>query len=242
MAELIVRQLLAGRDFAVGDPNATGMQNFVYLLGDREAGECMVVDPAWDIRGILDVAAGEGLRVVGALVTHYHPDHIGGEIFGIEIQGLAGLMTECPCRVHVHRAEADGVRMVTGLSRSDLVEHDSGDRVEIGGLSIELLHTPGHTPGSQCFRVRATQHEPGGSLVAGDTLFLQGCGRVDLPGGDPDQMYTTLTQRLSDLPGDTMLLPGHAYGGERATMDEVRRTNPTLQVENLARFRRQIGR
>lgn len=241
MAELLVRQLLAGRDFATGDPNATGMQNFVYLLGDRDAGECMVVDPAWDVPGILDVAATEGLRVVGALVTHYHPDHVGGEIFGIRIDGLPTLMARCPCPVHVHRAEAEGVRLVTGLSRSDLVEHDSGDRVQVGGLEIELLHTPGHTPGSQCFRVRATQHEPGGALVAGDTLFLQGCGRVDLPGGDPEQMYRTLTERLSDLPDETMLLPGHAYGGERATLEVVRRTNPTLQTENLSRFRRQLG-
>lgn len=241
MAQLLVRQLLAGRDFATEDPNAAGMQNFVYLLGDRDAGECMVVDPAWDVQGILDVAQAEGLKVVGALVTHYHPDHVGGEIFGIEIDGLPTLMSRCPCPVHVHRQEAEGVRTVTGLSKSDLVEHDSGDRVQVGGLSIELLHTPGHTPGSQCFRVRATQSEPGGALVAGDTLFLQGCGRVDLPGGDPEQMYRTLSERLSDLPGDTMLLPGHAYGGERATLEHVRRTNPTLQVENLAKFRRSLG-
>jgi len=241
MAELFVRQLLAGRDFAEGDPNATGMQNFVYLLGDREAGECVVVDPAWDVAGILDVAEAEGLKVVGALVTHYHPDHVGGEIFGIQIDGLPTLMSRCPCKVHVHRLEAEGVRMVTGLSKSDLVEHDSGDRVQVGGLDIELLHTPGHTPGSQCFRVRATQHEPGGALVAGDTLFLQGCGRVDLPGGDPEQMYRTLSERLSGLPGETMLLPGHAYGGERATLEVVRKTNPTLQVESLARFRRSMG-
>lgn len=241
MAELFVRQLLAGRDFAEGDPNATGMQNFVYLLGDREAGECVVVDPAWDVAGILDVAEAEGLKVVGALVTHYHPDHVGGEIFGIQIDGLPTLMSRCPCKVHVHRLEAEGVRMVTGLSKSDLVEHDSGDRVQVGGLDIELLHTPGHTPGSQCFRVRATQHEPGGALVAGDTLFLQGCGRVDLPGGDPEQMVRTLSERLSGLPGETMLLPGHAYGGERATLEVVRKTNPTLQVESLARFRRSMG-
>ncbi|MCA9654279.1 MAG: MBL fold metallo-hydrolase [Myxococcales bacterium] len=241
MAELFVRQLLAGRDFARHDPNAGAMQNFVYLLGDRDAGECLVVDPAWDVRGILDVAAAEGLGVVGALVTHYHPDHVGGEIFGIEIDGLPTLMAACPCPVHVHRAEAEGVRVVTGLSKSDLVSHDSGDKVKVGELEIELLHTPGHTPGSQCFRVRATQHEPGGALVAGDTLFLQGCGRVDLPGGDPDQMYETLSRRLSDLPGDTVLLPGHAYGGERATMDEVRATNSTLRISSLAEFRWRMG-
>ena len=104
----------------------------------------------------------------------------------------------------------------------------------MGEVEVELLHTPGHTPGSMCFRVRD-------ALVAGDTLFLQGCGRVDLPGGDPDQMYETLSRRLSDLPGDTVLLPGHAYGGERATMDEVRATNSTLRISSLAEFRWRMG-
>lgn len=238
MAELVVRQLLAGRDFARNDPNAAGMQNFVYLLGDREAGECVVVDPAWDVKGIIDVAGRDGMKIVGALVTHYHPDHIGGSIFGIEIDGLPTLMAECPCPVHTHRAEAEGVRQITGLSKSDIVEHDSGDKVQVGGLDIELLHTPGHTPGSQCFRVKATQHEPGGALVAGDTLFLQGCGRVDLPGGDPEVMQQTLATKFSSLPGDTMLLPGHAYGGERATMEHVRQTNQSLQAAKLAAFRK----
>jgi glyoxylase-like metal-dependent hydrolase (beta-lactamase superfamily II) len=110
---------------------------------------------------------------------------------------------------------------VTGLSQTDLVTHASGDKVSVGKIDIEWLHTPGHTPGSSCFRVD-------GALVAGDTLFCQGCGRVDLPGGDPQQMYETLTQRLGALPGDTILWPGHNYGGKSATLDEVRRTNRAL--------------
>ncbi len=241
MAELFVKQLLAGRDFATADPVAGGMQNFVYLVGDKEARECLVVDPAWDVQGILDVAQAQDLRVVGSLVTHYHPDHIGGSMMGLEVEGLPTLMTLCPGPVHVHREEAEGVRVVTGLDKSDLTLHDSGDQVQVGGISIELLHTPGHTPGSQCFRVRESQTASHGALVAGDTLFLQGCGRVDLPGGDIDQMYTTLTQRLSSLPAETMLLPGHAYGGHQATLGQVRRDNPMLSIESLAAFRRRMG-
>lgn len=242
MARLYLEQLLAGRDFARNDRVAAGMQNFVYLVGDADAGECLVVDPAWDIEGILAVAAADGMKVTGALVTHFHPDHVGGSMFGIDVQGLSDLVSKNPCKAHVNKHEADGVRLVTGLSQSDLVLHDSGDRVKVGDVELELLHTPGHTPGSQCFRLAAPGRSPGeGALVAGDTLFLQGCGRVDLPGSDPKQMYYTLTQRLSSLPGELMLLPGHAYGGDKAKLADVRRTNPSLQLTSLHAFLRRMG-
>lgn len=234
MGTALVKQLLAGRDFARHDRTAAGMQNFVYLIGDADSRQCVIVDPAWDVAGILDTARAADLEVVGALVTHYHPDHVGGSIFGIEIQGLPELMELSPCKVHVHRAEAPGVRAITGLSASDLVEHDSGDKVRVGEVDIELLHTPGHTPGSQCFRV-------GDALVSGDTLFLEGCGRVDLPGADPDEMWRTLTERLATLPPELMLYPGHAYGGESAPLADVRRTNPYLKIPDLATWRRMMS-
>ena len=231
MARLYLRQLLAGRDFGVGNPVAAQMQNFVYLVGDRDTGECMAVDPAWEVRDLIRVAEADDMKIVGALATHYHPDHIGGTMYGFTVEGLPTLMEINPCKVHVHRLEADGVRQVTGLSKSDLVLHDGNDKLMIGGIEIELLHTPGHTPGSQCFCVAD-------ALLAGDTLFLQGCGRVDLPGGDPDEMYYTLTQRLSKLPDQMMLFPGHAYGGEHAPLGEVRATNPYLRVPDLETWRR----
>ncbi len=219
MATPFIRQLLVGRD--IGKDNRAGaqMQNFVYLIGDKDKGECLVVDPAWDIQGIADRAAEDGLKITGALVSHYHPDHVGGSIFGLSIDGLAKLMTIAPCPVHVHKAEAEGVQIVTELSASDLVLHEGNDKVKVGDIEVELLHTPGHTPGSQCFRV-------GDGLVSGDTLFLQGCGRVDLPGGSAAEMERTLTQRLSKLPDELVLYPGHAYGGESAPLGEVRKTNP----------------
>lgn len=220
---LYLKQLLVGRDVGRGNMAGEQMMNFVYLVGDREAGECLVVDPAWDVGGIVDAANADGMKVTGALVTHYHPDHVGGSIFGITIEGLPQLMTRNPCKVHVHKLEADGVRKVTGLSESDLERHEGNDRVKVGRVEVELLHTPGHTPGSQCFRVD-------GALVSGDTLFLQGCGRVDLPGGDAREMERTLRERLSKLPDDLVLYPGHAYGGEHAPMGEVRRTNPYLRA------------
>ncbi len=234
MATLYFRQLLAGRDFGRRDRVATQMQNFIYLVGDRDTGECLIVDPAWQVDELCDLVERDGMKLTGALVTHYHPDHVGGTMFGFTVEGLPRLMARAPCPVHVHRAEAHGVKVVTGLSDSDLTPHDSGDRVRVGDVEIELLHTPGHTPGSQCFRLKD-------ALVAGDTLFLQGCGRVDLPGGDSEEMYRTLTQRLSTLPADLVLYPGHAYGGEHAPLGTVRQTNPYLRIPDLQTWRRMMG-
>jgi hydroxyacylglutathione hydrolase len=102
------------------------------------------------------------------------------------------------------------------------VRHEAGDVVELGDVSIQLIHTPGHTPGSQCFLVR-------NRLVAGDTLFIDACGRVDLPGGDPNQMEESL-RTLAKLPGDVVLHPGHDYGATpTATIADQRNTNPYIR-------------
>jgi glyoxylase-like metal-dependent hydrolase (beta-lactamase superfamily II) len=232
---LYFRQLLSGRDIARSDPVARQMVNFVYLVGDRETGEAAVVDAAYDIRGILDVAAADGMKVTGALVTHYHQDHVGGDMMGYQISGLRELLALNPVPIHVQDDEAVGVRRVTGAGETDLVRHRSGDVVDVGAVGIELIHTPGHTPGSQCFLV------DGRYLVSGDTLFLEGCGRTDLPGGDPAQLYDSLTHRLAKIPDDTVLFPGHLYSAEpSATMGETRRWNyvfkPRSEAEWLAMF------
>jgi len=235
VSRLYFRQLLAGIDFGRGNPFAGQMQNFVYAVGDREKGECVVIDPAWAVQELVDALAEDDMRITGALCTHYHPDHIGGDIFGHSIEGLPELMAAAPCKVHCHHLEKQGVMQVTGLSAGDIEGHDSGDKVRVGDIDIELLHTPGHTPGSICFRVkRASGGEP---LLSGDTLFLQGCGRVDLPGGDRDEMFRTLSQRLATLPGETVVYPGHNYGGPKASMDELRVSNHYLKIKDLETWR-----
>ena len=233
---LYFRQLLAGRDFARGDQVARQMVNFVYLVGDRRTGEAVVIDPAYDIAGLLDVVAADGMHLVGALATHYHPDHVGGTMGGFTIQGVRELLELAPVPVHVQADEAPWVTRVTDAGADDLVTHDSGDVVLVGQVPIELIHTPGHTPGSQCFLV--DNH-----LVAGDTLFLEGCGRTDLPGGDPAALYESLTQRLAKIPDDAVLFPGHLYSAEpSATMAETRKWNyvlaPRSEQEWLAMFGR----
>lgn len=224
---LFFKQLLSGVEVGAGDSSARQMANFIYLVGDRHTRECVVVDPAWDIDDILKTVATEDLKLTGALVTHYHPDHVGGSIFGMNIRGLAELMEKSPVPVYVNKHEADGLKQVTGLSDTDLRLTDSEERMRIGSVEITFLHTPGHTPGSQCFRV-------GDCLVAGDTLFLQGCGRVDLPGGDSEEMYHTLTRRLAKIQDEIVLYPGHNYGGKPfAPMGDVRETNSYLQIRRL---------
>ena len=169
------RQLLAGRDIAAEDNLAQQMVNFVYAIGDRETGECVLVDPAYSVAEIVELVGADGMTVTGALATHFHADHIGGSMMGYSIQGVRELLAEVGVKVHVQQAEVDYVKKTTGLSDSDLVVHSPGDTVTVGEIPIELVHTPGHTPGSQCFYVN-------GMLVSGDTLFLDGCGRTDFPG------------------------------------------------------------
>lgn len=232
--KLYFRQLLAGRDFAQQDAAAQSMENFVYLIGDRDKGECVVVDPAWDIAGIIALAASDHMKIVGALATHYHPDHVGGHIFGMDIEGLKELMAQNPCKVHAHRLEKEGIIKVTHLSASDIVAHEGGDVVKVGDIEIELLHTPGHTPGSLCFRLK-------NALISGDTLFLHGCGRVDLPGGDVSQMHKTIQERLKTIDATTIVYPGHAYGGHHDNMGNLRQHNPIFSYLDLASFKRLFG-
>jgi glyoxylase-like metal-dependent hydrolase (beta-lactamase superfamily II) len=210
------------------------MANLAYLIGSRTTREALLVDPAWDVAALLDRAERDGMKVVGSLVTHYHQDHVGGQIFGMSIEGLPRLMELHPGPVHVNAREAQGVARVTGLSANDLVAHDGGDAIELGGVRVRLLHTPGHTPGSQCFLVEEAG-EPG-RLVSGDTLFLNGCGRVDLPGGDPEALYRSLHDVLKRLPDDTLVYPGHLYAEPCDSLGQQKRTNPYLRVATLEGF------
>ena len=197
---------------------AVNMVNFCYLLGDRETGECLVVDPAYAIDEIVGIAESDGMRISGVLVSHYHADHVGGSMMGHTIEGIGALLERHDVPIHVNKNEVPWVERTTGVGAAHLVGHDSGDTVTVGSLDVRLLHTPGHTPGSQCFLAH-------NCLVSGDTLFLEGCGRTDLPGSNPEQMYESL-QSLSRLPDDTIVLPGHRYSEPPAAhLSDVRAFN-----------------
>ena len=192
------------------------MENFVYLIGDRNKKECVMVDPAWEVPRVLDIAASDRMKVTGGLITHTHFDHT---------NGVEDLLKATEGKVYVHKNEAEFLK---GM-KSHIEKVDSGYKLQVGDFEITFLHTPGHTPGSQCFLVN-------NRLVSGDTLFINACGRCDLPGGSPEQMYSSL-ERLSKLPDDVILLPGHNYAAEStSTIGREKQNNPYYQCRSLQDF------
>jgi glyoxylase-like metal-dependent hydrolase (beta-lactamase superfamily II) len=194
----------------------------------------VIVDPAWDVTNLVEHINNKGYNLTAALATHYHPDHVGGSFGNNEVEGVAKLMELNPVKVHAHKLEVPGLKKVTALSDSDIVSVESGDTLKVGDIEIEFLHTPGHTPGSQCFRVKNT-------LISGDTLFINGCGRVDLPGSNSEDMYHSMC-KLCGLPDDTLLLPGHKYGHvPNATMGETKQMNTYLRIDDIDTWKTIMG-
>ncbi len=187
-----------------------------YLVGDETAGVA-VVDPAFAVEQYVEEARRLGTRIVATLETHTHADHVSGH-------GRLALEHGVP--VHVHPA-AEPEFPFEPLR--------DGQQLALGDARIRVIHTPGHTPGSQCFLVD-------GRLLAGDTLFLEGCGRTDLPGGDSEAMYESLTQRLARVPDDVVLYPGHLYSADpSATMGETRSRNYVFRPRSVEEWRNLFG-
>jgi glyoxylase-like metal-dependent hydrolase (beta-lactamase superfamily II) len=199
------------------------MQNFVYLVGDPESREAAVIDPGWEVPAILAAAERDGYRLAAAFVTHHHFDHV---------MGLGPLLEKVDVPVYVHRDDAP----LLSVARSSLKPVAGGETITIGRVPVHVLHTPGHTPGSQCLLA-------GGRLFSGDTLFVRACGRWDLPGGDPVRLYHSLADTLKRLDEGTILCPGHHYAEElTSTIGEEKRANPFLQPPSVEAFLRLAGR
>ena len=182
----------------------------------------MLVDPAWNVNDLVDIVEADGMSVEGVLATHYHADHVGGSIMGHDIEGVAALLERVDCPIHVQAAEVPWMERTADVTADQLVAHEPGDVLAVGDVEVTLVHTPGHTPGSQCFLVDSR-------LVAGDTLFLDGCGRTDLPGSDASAMMESL-RMLSTVPDDVILYPGHRYSlASSATMGAVKQSNFVFQ-------------
>lgn len=211
------------------------MANYVYLIGDPQTREAVIVDPAWDVPAILDILDQDDMKLVGALATHFHPDHIGGSMMGEQIPGVPDLLARRPVKIYVHKEEASYVKQVLGMETSDFIKVDGETTVDVGRIPVRIIHTPGHTPGSICFLVE-------GNLVSGDTLFIGACGRVDLPGASAEDLYYSLTTKLKKLPDETTLLPGHNYAAaSTSTIANEKKTNPFMRFERVEDFLRMMG-
>lgn len=208
--ELYVRQLELGP-----------MDNFVHLIGAKGARETAVIDPAWDVDAILAAAAADGREITTALITHHHDDHV---------NGLGPLLERRPeVRAYAQRREIEFAPVLQAFG-SDLHPVDPGARIEVGPARIGCIHTPGHTPGSQCFHV-------GGALFTGDTLFIGGCGRCDRAGGDPELLFDSLHRVIGGLPDETAIYPGHHYGDRPvSTLGHEKAHNPYYLHRDLASF------
>lgn len=195
------------------------MANYVYFIGDPKSHEVAVVDPAWDVGRIVEMAEEHALTIAKILVTHSHFDHI---------NGVEDLLNRTQAKVYINKAEAEYMKAVW----PDLVKVESGDTTNVGDVQITFIHTPGHTPGSQCFLVQ-------NNLISGDTLFIGACGRCDLPGSSPEDMYYSLTQKLAKLDDRTIVFPGHNYAARPySTIADEKRFNPYLQFQSLQDFLR----
>ena len=212
------------------------MMNFIYIIGCSDTKEAAVVDPAWDTPAILKLAGDSGLKIKHILMTHAHPDHM---------NGLEQILKDTNALIYLHRDEvaymqecgnATGIPTAFMQKRSENFRIvDDGDTARIGNLPVQFLHTPGHTPGSQCILVD-------GNLFSGDTLFVDACGRVDMPGGDAEKMWHSLNRKLYALDDSIVLNPGHHYGSrETSTIGEQKETNPYMSFTSAQEFKRAMG-
>ncbi len=193
------------------------MQNYVYLVANDRIKECTVVDPAWDVDQIRNEAKNLGYKITSALITHGHADHT---------NGIEELLKTHDIPIYVSEHEASFYKPI-GENIRDVKPND---QLQLGEITIDFLHTPGHTPGSQCFVCH-------GNLVSGDTLFLDGCGRCDMPGGDAEVMYDSIANKLMKLPNSTIIYPGHNYHHlHHDTLENQKHTNPYMQADTLSRF------
>ena len=184
-------------------------QTNCYIIHDEQSKTCCVIDPGYEADSILDECDKLGLSIEAILLTHGHFDHVGA---------VKELVAETGCQVYLHAADLSMPPMMTAGQLYYTHTYDEGATLNLAGLSISVLHTPGHTPGSVCLLT-------GNSIFSGDTLFAQGCGRTDLPGGDWATILQSLN-RLGRIEGNFWVYPGH---GPSTTLSQEKKYNPYMK-------------
>lgn len=200
------------RQFEIGP-----LANFIYFIGDASAKEIAIVDPAWNVPFLREEAEKSGFKITSVFLTHGHPDHV---------NGLPELLKTHDVPVYISENEAPFYKP----QFKNLIEVKNHARLKVGSVEFECILAPGHTPGCQCFL-------SGKHMITGDVLFVDGCGRCDLPGGDPTRMFYSLYDVIMKLPEDITIYPGHNYGSTPTdTIGHQKKSNPYLQCSSLDEF------
>jgi len=186
-------------------------QNFSYIIGDEKTKSAALVDPAWEVDNLLAQCEELGLKVTRVINTHSHHDHI---------EGNEAVAKRTGAKVVMHEKSP---------VRKDITVKD-GDVVEVGSLTVKVIHTPGHCPDHICLLVD-------GKLLTGDTLFVGECGRTDLAGGNSGDLYDSLVKKILPLDDSIEVYPGHDYGNKPSTtIGNERKNNYTLKPRTREEF------
>ena len=193
------------------------MANIIYIITDNKSKESAIIDPAWDMSEVYKYIDENNLILKKILLTHSHHDHI---------NAIDEILISHDLEIHINKKE----KVFWKKEYDSFVINHGGDIIKLGETEIRSLHTPGHTPGSTCYHI-------GDDLIAGDTLFVFGCGRCDLHGGNPEEMFNTLKDIKMSLDPKTIILPGHNYSIKReSTLQEEIQGNPFMKFNNLNKF------
>ena len=193
------------------------MANFIYLIEDNATKKCALVDPAWDLTNVFEYIQQRSLFLDRILLTHSHNDHV---------NAIDKVLTDYDIQININHDE----QVFWRKNYDNFNLNYGGDLIHLGDTMIKSIHTPGHTPGSTCYSI-------GDNLIAGDTLFVFGCGRCDLHGGDPELMYKSLRQIRESLSSNTIILPGHNYSTKKtSTLNNEIKNNPFFHFDDLNKF------
>ncbi len=199
------------------------MAVFCYIVACPETKEAMVIDPAGNEDSIIRRLAEKGYVLRYIVNTHGHGDHTCGNARVKELTGAKIVMHKLDDEMY-NSEQGHAMSRQWGFAPSPPVDMhvDEGDSIKVGNISLDVLHTPGHSPGGICLLGE-------GNVFTGDTLFVGGIGRTDLPGASMSEFMEAVNEKLLTLPGDTVVWPGHDYGFKpSSTIDIEKKTNPWL--------------